>query len=81
MVLYQLSFGMQLTCCTLVDSSTVICWKCPFVILGVLVYFVAFLFLMENPVSKHADPDQRPHHVASDLGLQCLLMTLLQVSR
>ena len=25
------------------------------------------------------DPDQMPHDVASDLGLHCLLMTLLQV--
>ena len=41
-------------------------------------YFVAFiLFLMENPFSKqcrpnNVGPDQRPHHVASDLGLHCL---------
>ena len=27
------------------------------------------------------DPDQLPHHVASDLGLHCLPMTLLRVSR
>ena len=27
------------------------------------------------------DPDQMPHYVASDLGLQCLPMTLLRVSR
>ena len=26
------------------------------------------------------DPDQMPHYVASDLGLHCLPMTLLQVS-
>ena len=39
------------------------------------------LFLMENPVSKPVDPDQMPHHVASDQGLHCLPMTLLQVSR
>ena len=25
---------------------------------------------MENPVSKNVDPDQMPHNVASDLGLQ-----------
>ena len=38
----------------LVDSSTVIYWKSPFVILGCQVYFVTFiLFLMENPVNKH----------------------------
>ena len=27
------------------------------------------------------NPDQMPHIVASDLGLQCLPMTLLQVPR
>ena len=39
-----------------------------------------FLRLMENHVSKqcrHADPDP---NVASDLGMQCLLITLLPVS-
>ena len=32
--------------------------------------------LLENCV----DPDQTPHYVASDLGLHCLLLTLLRVS-
>ena len=27
------------------------------------------------------DPDQMPHYVASDLGLHCLPMTLLLVSK
>ena len=66
------------THCILVDSSTLKCWTSPFVILGVWVYFVAFiLFLMENPVSKRSRPDQMPHDVASDLGLRCLPMTFL----
>ena len=52
---------------------------------GCWVYFVTlhvFLFLMENPVSKQAnnvDPDQMPHDVTSDLGLDCLPMTLIWV--
>ena len=33
--------------------------------------------LLENSL----DPDQMPHDVASDLGLHCLPMTLLCVSR
>ena len=71
----------RLTHCILVDSSTVICWMSPFDILEVLDLFVAFiLILMENPVSN-VDPDQMPHHVASDPGLHCLPMTLLQFSR
>ena len=31
--------------------------------------------------ANNEDPDQMPHYVASDLGLHCLLMTLLKVSR
>ena len=34
------------------------------------------IILLANSV----DPDQMPHHVASDLGLHCLPMTLLRVS-
>ena len=41
----------------------------------------SILFLMENPLANNVGPDQMPHHVASDLGLQCLLMTLKWVSR
>ena len=53
---------------------------CPF--RGISSIFVAFiLFLMENPVTNNVDPGQMPHYVASDLGLHCLPMTLLQVSR
>ena len=55
-----------------------LCWMCPFVILGVSVYFVALtLFLMEIPVSNRVDPDQVPHYVVSDLGLHCFSLTLL----
>ena len=32
-------------------------------------------------LANNVDPDQMPHHVASDLGLHCLPMTLLWVSR
>ena len=49
---------------------------------GCQIYFVAFiLFSMEKPVRKNADPDQTPHYVASDLGLHCLPLTFLWVSR
>ena len=36
---------------------------------------------MEILLANIVDPDQMPHYVASDLGLHCLLMTLLQVSK
>ena len=43
----------KLTHCILVNSSTVICWTSPFVILGVSGLFCPFIpFLMETPVSK-----------------------------
>ena len=32
-------------------------------------------------LANNVDPDQMPHYVASDLGLYCLPMTLLQKSR
>ena len=31
--------------------------------------------------ANNVDPDQMPHYVASDQGLHCLPITLLQVSR
>ena len=43
--------------CILVDTSTVVCWTSPFVILGMSGFFVTFiLFLMENSVSKQCKP-------------------------
>ena len=60
------------------DSSTLIFWTSPFVILGESGLFAALFYfgwkiLLENTV----DPDQTPQDVASDLGLHCLRMTLL----
>ena len=45
-------------------------------ILSLLFYFDGKILLANN-----VDPDQMPHYVASDLGLHCLSMTLLQVSK
>ena len=39
------------------------------------------IFLWKILLANNVDPDQTPHYVASDLGLHCLLMTLLWVSR
>ena len=36
---------------------------------------------MAKLFANSGDPDQMPHSVASDLGLHCLLITLLWVSR
>ena len=32
-------------------------------------------------LANSVDPDQTPHHVASELGLHCLFMSILQVFR
>ena len=65
----------KLTHCILVDSSTVICWMSPFVILGVSGLFCCLILLdLENPVANSADLGQMPHYVVtlSNLGLYCL---------
>ena len=36
---------------------------------------------MANLFANSGDPDQMPHSAVSDLGLQCLSSTLLEVSR
>ena len=36
---------------------------------------------MVEPFANSGDPDQMPHSAASDLGLHCLPITLLGVSR
>ena len=63
--------------CILVDTSTVICWVSPFVILGVSGQFCHFYFIFAGKIllANTVDPDQRPHHVVSDLGLHYLPMT------
>ena len=67
----------------LVDSSTATCWMSPFVILGVFCLFCSFYSIFDGKSCQqnNADPDQMPHYVVSDVGLNCLPMTLLQVSR
>ena len=46
-------------------------------------YFLLLLCFTENPVvnANSVDPDQMPNSAASDLGLHCLPITLLGVSR
>ena len=57
-----------LTHCIPVDSSTVICWMSPFVILWVSGLLCHFYSIFDG---KTVDPDQMPLYVASDLGLLC----------
>ena len=40
-----------------------------------------FNFSWKIMLSNNVDPGQLPHYVVSDLGLHCLPMTLLRVSR
>ena len=44
-------------------------------------YFNSIFDKKKTPVSNTINPNQTPHYVASDLGLHCLPMTLLQVSK
>ena len=43
------------------------------------IVLLLFYFLWKILLANSVDPDQMPHYVASDLGLHCLPMTLLQV--
>ena len=67
----------SLTRCTLVDSTTAMCWTSPFVILEVSGQFCRFysIFLWKIQSANTVYPDQAPHNVASDLSLHCLPMT------
>ena len=68
--------------CIQVDSSIVLYWISPSVILGVLGKFCHFYSIFGGKIllPNSVDPDQMPHYVASDLCLHCLPMTLLRVS-
>ena len=58
-----------------------VCWMSPFVILWVSGLFCGFYFWWQILLVNNVDPNQMPHYVASDLGLHCLPMTILRVSR
>ena len=64
----------------LMDSSNVICWTSPFVTLGVMGLFCGFNSIFDGK-SCYVDPDQTPYYMESNLGLHCLPITFLQVSR
>ena len=42
---------------------------------------LSLLFLMEILSANNVDPDQMPHHLASDLGQHCIPITLSRISR
>ena len=71
-----------LTHCILVDTSSVICWMSPFVILGVSGLLCHFYSIFDGKSCEQTNvgSDQMPHYVASDLGLHCFPKTLLRVS-
>ena len=52
---------------------------CQFSDVGSIMLFW-FYFFMENLLANNVDPDQTQHDVASDLGVHCMPMTLLQIS-
>ena len=73
--------GRSLTHCTLMDSSTVICWMSPFFVLGVSGLFCCIFDGNFILLANNTDPDQTSHYVASDLGQHSLPMSLLWVFR
>ena len=48
-----------------------VCWTSPFVIFGVLDLLFRIPFLWTILLANSVDPDQMPHYMASDLGLNC----------
>ena len=74
---------LLLTYCSPDSLSHIIYWKSLISILGMSGY-ETYLFL-EKKVAKlfanSGDPDQTPRYAASGLGLHCLPVTLLRVSR
>ena len=71
-----------LTHCIQTRLSHTTYWKSPISILGMSCYEICiFLEKMAKPFANRGDPDQTPHSAASDVGLHCLPITLLRVSR
>ena len=67
-----------LTHCMLVDSSTVILLDESICHFRSVWSSLSLLFYFDETI---VEPDQASHYVASELGLHCLPMTLLWVSR
>ena len=44
-------------------------------------FILSLLFYFDGKSCNSVDPDQIPHYVALDLGLHCVAMTFLWVSR
>ena len=65
------------------DSSTTTLWTGLFPKAGCLVSFYDYYALKKISVCNATcvESDQTPHSVASDLGLDCLTIILLRVSR
>ena len=46
-----------------------------------LLWHFCSIFLWKILLANNIDPDQMPHYVGSDVGLHCLPMTLLRVTK
>ena len=66
-----------------VDSFTISLWTSPFPVKGVSGKFLLLPWVTEIPVlnANSVDPDQMLHSATSDLGLQCLPVSLLSDTR
>ena len=70
---------LKLTHLCRMDSSTITFWTGPFQIERVSCWFLFMPCFIEIPVfnANNIKPDQTPQSAASDLGLHCLLISLL----
>ena len=79
---FTLTIDCALTCCRLNELCHTIDWKILISIWGMSDYLIKmFLEKMVKLFENSGDPDQKPHSAASDLGLHCLPVTLLGISR
>ena len=76
----DISLDGMLTLCRLNELSNTVYWK---ILISILVGYVIYIFLGKNAelLANSGDPDQTPRSATPDLGMHCLPITFLGVSR
>ena len=69
-------FAGELFHCYMLEEST-----CHFRDVGSILLLLVFSVWLKILLANNVGPDQMPHDVASDLGLHCLPVTILRISR
>ena len=84
LLMLEITFSLDaahLTHCRLNRLSNTIYSKSPISILCTPGYEMYIFLEKSEPLANSGDPDQTPRSAASDLGLHCLPITILRVSR